>query len=341
MGKIKRRLQSFSMLPLIPDIDRQIWSLVEQIPRGRVSTYGSIARALGDIAASRHVGAVMMHHDHDEGCPCHRLIRADLTLGKFIGGNVAAKAELLGQDGVLLSGCRLRDAELVWEEFSSIKLPLKRLSEYQSDVAQRVDVTTSLDQALVTVGGVDVSLVPRSDLAVAAFVEIDLEKGEPVYSQTYVAPVAFPYISGYLAFRELPLLLELISHIRCQRSLPAVTMVDGSGILHPRRSGVATMLGMEMNMVTVGLTKKHLLGSVDLNQMGRSSCRQITVDGELCGFATLPASGTAKPLFVSPGHGIDIASSLTVMQACRGRHRLPEPIYWADRISRSVARSRV
>ena len=83
-----------------------------------------------------------------------------------------------------------------------------------------------------------------------------------VGSDSLCGPVQFPYISSYLAFRELPLLVELLQAVAEERGIADVVMVDGSGVLHPRNAGIATMLGVLLDLPTIGVTKKRLVGTV-------------------------------------------------------------------------------
>jgi len=310
--------------------------LVRQIPHGRVATYGDVADALGDPIASQYVGRLMLNHEHTKNCDCHRIVRADGTLGNFISGDRDEKAALLlGEQLEPLDG-RLELASIRWTAFQS-KSPLKRLREYQYQVAANVSKESTFDHD-TRFAGVDVSFVPKFSLAVATFAEVDLVRKELVYHRTTRQPVHFPYISSYLAFRELPILKQLVGEVRKERKLPGVVFVDGSGILHPRRAGIATMLGVAEHLMTIGVTKKHLVGKVDLSDLKRGVARKIYVNDRLSGFAVLPGSGTKKPLYVSPGNAIDARTALaTLRRALLGR-RLPKPIYWADHLSRAAAR---
>ena len=119
-----------------------------------------------------------------------------------------------------------------------------------------------------------------------------------------------------------------------------VVVVDGSGILHPRNAGLATMLGVLLDLPTVGVTKKRLCGQL---RDGGPSWRRpapVKVNGMPLGDAILPTRKTSQPLFVSPGHRIDRASSTELVESLLdGKHRLPVPIQLADRISRRAARN--
>lgn len=323
--------------PKIPDMPAEIWALIRQIPEGHVSTYGDVARALGDVGASRLVGEIMMRHDHNESCVCHRLVRADGSMGKFVTGDPREKALRLMAESVVLENDRVSLDDFRHSEFQC-DAPLTKLKKYQQDVSKSVDVLPSYDENPKVVGGVDVSFIPNSSRGVAAYVVVNLEKREVEYSRTFEDAIRFPYISGYLAFRELPLLQSLLREVKRERELPDITLVDGSGVLHPRRAGVATMLGVAMGIRTIGITKKHLIGEVDSAGLPASEAREIFVDTKLSGYVVLPRSGTSKPIYVSPGHMIDAVSSLSVLRRCLRGRRLPEPIYWADRISRAATK---
>lgn len=325
-------------LPPIPDLRAEVWTLVGQIPTCRVSTYGAIARALGDVEASRFVGEVMMQHDHQDGCPCHRVVRADGALGKFISGDAAAKASLLRADSISVRDGRVPLAAFGWTDFQSHS-PLTALSGFQTSVAEAAHFCDTIESIPTVVGGVDVSYAPKTNIAVAAYAEVDLVARQPRFSMTRVARIRFPYVPTYLAFRELPLLATLLKDVRAERSLPEVIVVDGSGVLHPRGTGIATMLGVLIDWPTVGITKKRLTGKVDLDGMTEDSCRAVRIGDALAGFAILPGSGTTKPWYVSAGHKLDAVTALAVAQSCRLNRRLAEPIFWADKISREAARS--
>jgi deoxyribonuclease V len=163
---------------------------------------------------------------------------------------------------------------------------------------------------------------------------------QAVWSMTLQRPVRFPYITSYLAFRELPVLLELIDQVRKAGRLADVMLVDGSGILHPRRAGIATMLGIVAELPTIGVTKKRLSGTVDLDGFRAGQLRPVWVDGRQLGWALRPGSGSRKPLFISPGHRASIASCHELFTSMTGAwcaRRLPGPIHFADRLSRRAA----
>jgi len=308
-----------------------LWS---QIPPGHVATYGDLAEALGDRAAARWVGHAALHHDHGCGCACHRLVRADGTIGQYVGGP-SAKAYLLRSEGIPLHGGRADLKPHRWATFRSER-PLAQLRAIQTAVAARLRAERP-DRRPTSVGGVDTSYVGE-EMGVVAYTLFARCGSRPVWSTTVRRPVRFPYIASFLSFRELPLLLALLERVREARRLPDVLLVDGSGILHPRRAGLASHLGVAADLPTIGVTKSHLIGTVIRRPKRGCPSSPVTVDGEVLGAAMLGGGTSRKPIYVSPGHGVDVATAVETVAASLAGHRLPEPLYWADRISRDAAR---
>jgi deoxyribonuclease V len=115
-------------------------------------------------------------------------------------------------------------------------------------------------------------------------------------------------------------------------------MVDGTGRLHPRHAGIATHLGVVARQPTIGVTKKLLCGRVDVEGMRPLDSRPVELEGRPIGAAVRPTAGSRRPIFVSPGHRVDVALAETLVRRLLAGRRLPEPLYWADRFSRAAAR---
>ena len=321
--------------PAIPDLVDQLRRLLNQVPRGRVTTPGALAAALGNPIAARWIGHFLLHHDHDAACPCHRAVRAGGVLGSYPTGE-AAKADRLAAEGVAV-----RDGRVDLEQYAFDGLvsdgPLQRLSRLQESLAQEGRIQPRRQMPRL-VGGVDVSYVSPSD-GVAAYALVDSASGELVWSTTVRRAVRFPYISSYLTFRELPLLVALLEEVRAAGRLSPVVLVDGTGILHPRHFGIASHLGVVASLPTIGVTKKLLCGQVDLEGLGPLESRPVVQDDRLVGVAIRVSSGSRRPIFVSPGHRVDVAFAEQVIRLTLTGHRLPTPLYWADRLSRQCARN--
>jgi deoxyribonuclease V len=322
-----------------PDLTELLKQLLAQIPRGRVATYGGLAEALGNPIAARWVGHFMLHHAHHAGCPCHRVVRVDGQLGLYVGGDAAAKARRLAVEGITVRDGRVDLTQQGFEGFKSDR-PLERLRAVQDAVARRVSLRrrTRLPDLL---GGVDVSY-PSENEAVGAFALVDLRAGELVWSTTVRRRVVFPYISSYLTFRELPVLLDLVRAVRRAgflRGRGEPVLVDGSGILHPRHVGIASHFGVAAGLPTVGVTKKLLVGQVAIDGLRPRQSRPVVHDGRVIGAAVRPTSGSRRPIFVSPGHRVDVEFAERLVRLSLLGRRLPEPLYWADRLSREAGRA--
>lgn len=322
-------------LPPLPDLSAVLDDLIRQVPPGYVTTPGRLASALGDPIAARWIGHYLLHHDHRADCRCHRVVRAGGVLGPYpCGGD--EKGRRLDVEGVTVRDGRVDSENHDFDGFACDR-PLQKLARFQNRVANKVTFRRRRGVPRY-VGGVDVSY--RGEIeGVAAYALVDTAAGNLVWSTTIQRPVPFPFITSYLTFRELPLLAELIEEVRAQGRLAPVVLVDGTGVLHPRRAGIATNLGVVTGLATIGVTKKLLCGQVDIRGLQQLESRPVVLDDMPVGAAIRPASGSLRPLFVSPGSGIDLVSAERIVRAVLAGKRLPLPVYWADRLSRQHAKS--
>lgn len=320
----------------LPDLGKQLEELLAQVPPGRVTTYAALADALGNRVAARWVGHFMLHHDHGPRCPCHRVVRVGGRIGEYIDGGPARKAKRLAAEGVRVRSGSVELGPILFDRFESDR-PLERLRRVQEEMVSRVMIRSRRKMPKV-VGGVDVSY-PRPGRGVAAYALVEVESGELVWSRAVGRRVTFPYITSYLAFRELPILLDLVDEVRRAGRLADVVLVDGSGILHPRHAGIASHLGVAASIPTIGVTKKLLCGQVELDGLRPHESRPVVLDDRVIGAAVRATAGSRRPIFVSPGHRTNLVfAEQVVRELLRGR-RLPEPVYWADRLSRQAGRA--
>lgn len=330
---------SHSLLP-IPDLVEALNLLLAQIPSGKVTTYGRLAKALGDVVASRWVAEALRDHSHDKGCLCHRVVRANGELGVYVPRSVGDKAERLHAEGVKIVNDVVAIKDYLFESFTCNE-PLTELREWQLRVGRDATQTAQPNPARY-IAGIDVSYDQKLGNidGVVALVVWDCTESRIVFEKTMRRRIVFPYITTYLAFRELPLLLEILRSVLTNAPnedalrFDAI-LVDGSGILHPRHSGIATLLGVLLDIPTIGVTKKHLIGKYDTKRLQDEGSAPVHVGDQQKGTVQLPSTGS-KPLFVSPGHRTDCVTASSLVHRCCTEHRLPEPIYWADRISRQA-----
>lgn len=132
----------------------------------------------------------------------------------------------------------------------------------------------------------------------------------------------FPYVPGLFAFRELPALLDALARLA---TTPDVVLFDGHGIAHPRRIGLASHAGLWLQLPTVGCAKCVLTGTFGMPADERGATMPLAIGGEVVGAAVRTRPGT-MPMFVSPGHLVDVDSAVRVTLAATGRHRTPEPL---------------
>lgn len=318
----------------IPDLPRELWTLLDQVPAGRVTTYGDLARALGDVKAARWVGELLLEHEHGPECPCHRVVRSTGEVGLYVTRDPKEKIARLVAEGIEIDANRVDLKLFGFHDFTS-KKPLQKLAEFQTRIPERV-VLSPLSDLPDAVGGVDVSyLSPRE--AVSAYALVETASGELLWSKTLRQSVRFPYIPGYLTFREVPIHLELLNAVEADGRLADVLFVDGNGILHHRGAGIATQLGVILDRPTIGVGKSLLCGHVDLKEQSRGEARPVDYNGRTVAMA-LRSAASHKPIYISPGQRIDVASALAAARQLLHGHRLPEPLYYADALSRQAAR---
>lgn len=173
------------------------------------------------------------------------------------------------------------------------------------------------------IGGCDVSMDRFATEGFAGFVSLwypDLELCDHSVAKEHIP---FPYVPGLLSFREIPMLLsawETLAH------KPDVLIVDGVGIAHPRRLGIATHLGLMLDIPTIGCAKSVLTGVFEMPEdvPGATSLMKDPRTEEVIGMALRTKKGVA-PVFVSPGHKITLEESVALVMSCIRKHRLPEP----------------
>jgi len=327
------RFQSFD----VPDLRASLQQLLLQIPVGKVTTFGRLAEALGDSSSARGVAHWMLGSPEFAGCPVHRVLIRDGSVGDLSWPAAQERAERLQSEGVGLSDGKVDLTRCLWEDFVT-DAPLATLRQLQSDLLPRVSLVAP-SRMPSRVGGVDLSYV-NDHTGVAALAIVDVATGELLETFSIQQPTTFPYLTGYLTFRELPLHLALLNAAHDHGiEIPEVLLVDGSGILHPRNAGVATHLGVVTDLCTIGVTKTFLRGEVDRSEMRAGETRPILVDNKVRGHALQPRA-TGKPIFVSPGHRASVEFARNIAVKLLFGRRLPAPIWWADRLSRQTAQGK-
>ena len=258
------------------DFYEHLLQLLEQIPSGRVSTYTAIAEALGDPVASRAVSEAMERERFSEL-----------------------------RDKAVESPPSRQEA---FSDFVSER-PLEQLVKYQVEQAGKVILEDGPENP-DRVAGVDVSY--QGDVAASACVVMDGDLKIIELAST-VTPVAFPYIPGYLMFREASAIEAVTEHV----SGFDLLMVNGHGVAHPRGCGLASYVGLRLGVPTIGVARSLLVG-------------RLRGEGEVVHDGTVVAAEIRRaghrPFYVSPGHLISLSSSVDFVRRMGVEGPFPEPL---------------
>jgi deoxyribonuclease V len=198
--------------------------------------------------------------------------------------------------------------------------------EIQRQLRDRV-VVEPLGRPPDVIAGVDVSV--KAKQARAAVVLVSYPDLRPFQAATAELPVTFPYVPGLLAFREGPVVLAALERLADR---PDLLMFDAQGWAHPRRMGLATHLGVLLDMPSVGCAKSRLCGQAAEPTERKGSWTSLVDRDEVIG-AVVRTRDRVRPVFVSVGHRVDLPSSIELVLGCASRYRLPEPTRWAHRVA--------
>lgn len=304
----------------LPDLWKETYDLVAQVPEGRVTTYGAVAKALGDIAASRFVGLAMSKNDDIVRVPCRRVVQSDGSLGGYTGGGAIKKRSLLRKEGIEVKGMKVIAFEnALFTDFKTKNpKPLEEVKNRQNRLKTDL-VLNEYEGQIKRVAGIDVAY--DGSRGYAAMVTLDYKTLGEVDHRVTEKDAEFPYVPTYLGFREIPLIAPLMN------DLPkgTVIMYDGNGILHPEGFGIASQLGVVFDVPVVGVAKKLLCGKISSRMV--DGAREVVMDGDVVGYS-LVKPGQSRPVYVSPGHKVSLKQALEIARMTL-RFRVPEPVRMA------------
>jgi deoxyribonuclease V len=190
----------------------------------------------------------------------------------------------------------------------------------QRELAGQVDSRTPLVHAEL-IAGADVSYNRFSPIVYAAVVVLRRQDWSVVDKSEVVGRATFPYIPGLLSFREIPILLEAFAELKTR---PDAVLLDGQGVAHPRRLGMAAHAGLCLDLPTVGCAKTRLIGTYKEPGKRAGSIAPLRDGDDVIGSIVRTKTGV-KPLFVSVGNRIDLASAVRLVLECCNGYRIPEP----------------
>jgi deoxyribonuclease V len=204
--------------------------------------------------------------------------------------------------------------------------------EIQSALQDKVRITP-LRKTPEYIAGVDAAFPENNVLAVAClyrYPELSL-----VEETIAVTEVSFPYVPGFLSFREGPAIIAAIEKLTVK---PDLILVDGQGIAHPKGLGIASHIGVLVDIPTIGCAKSRLVGEYKEPGFRKGAWSPLQYNGKVVG-AVLRTRDHVRPLFVSPGHRTDLKASIEIVLGCTGNYRIAEPLRRADFLSKKIKKA--
>ena len=225
------------------------------------------------------------------------------------------------------------------KDFSEEKLPIffKNNQELYSLYKEQLSIKDKFDfneiniDSVKTIAGIDVAYFKRDDIeyGVCCIDVFDIHTFEIIEKETYISTVNFPYIPGYLSYRELPLIIGAYEKLK---KMPDIFMLDGNGYLHPNHMGIATMFSLATNQKSIGVAKtfynfakiNFVLGNNFLDTV------PIIIDNQLYGYV-MRSRENCKPIFISPGNNLGFQNCIDIVKIClNNESRIPIPTRTAD-----------
>ncbi|MEO0224619.1 MAG: deoxyribonuclease V [candidate division WOR-3 bacterium] len=208
-----------------------------------------------------------------------------------------------------------------------MEIDIELLKQKQIELSKKV-IIKPLDIEIKYIAGCDSAF--RGELINSVFVILDFKTLSVVEIKNITSSVNFPYIPGFLAFREVPNLINVYETLKIK---PDLIMVDGHGISHPRGLGIASHLGVILDKPTIGVAKSLLVGKYK-EPCKIKGCKEIVYFNNRPVAYALRSKNNSDVIFVSPGHLIDLDSSLSIVLKTLKNYKLPEPTRIADYYSR-------
>ncbi len=203
----------------------------------------------------------------------------------------------------------------------SWEVSLEEARDIQTRLASQVSLANAIPEQPHYVAGTDISPPDSSGVAWGAAVVMSLPDLQVIEVKRTQGKPGFPYIPGFLSFREAPLVLGALERLV---TTPDFILADGQGLAHPRRFGLACHLGIFADTPTIGCAKSILRGRHGPLSGERGAWATLEDKGDVVG-AALRTRGNVTPIYVSVGHKVDLPSALRWVLACGGGYRMPEP----------------
>ena len=211
---------------------------------------------------------------------------------------------------------------------------LDALSALQRTLSHRVIIRDAFKTPVTRVAGIDLAFI--GDVAITACVITAVPPVTALAEYTVLSKLDFPYRSGFLSFREGPPIIALVTSLASKADL---FLINAHGLAHPRFYGCASHVGVVTGAVTIGVTARNLCGVYTRAPQGVGSAVAAYYRERQVGWVVQSKAG-CRPIFVSPGHKINLDSTLELVTACLCGHKLPEPLWLAHGVANSEKRRR-
>ncbi|MGQ2984269.1 deoxyribonuclease V [Flavobacterium sp.] len=208
--------------------------------------------------------------------------------------------------------------EVIMLNYDETSIP--EATEIQNEMRHRVSLITE-NKKITTIAGGDISHNKDSDTVYAGIVVLSYPDMQLLSYSLVIGETKFPYVPQYLGFREVPALLKAWEQLPQK---PDLIVLDGQGVTHPRRMGIASHFGVLAGHAAIGCAKNMLFGNYAPLGLDRMSMSPISSYNEVMGYALRTKTGV-KPVYISPGHKVSVPDSLAIMEKCVLKHRIPEP----------------
>jgi len=293
------------------DINRVLEELICSIPKGKVTTFKVLAEALGSKYAIKFV---LQNYRKIEG-PWWRVVNERGIIKDPI------QKKILKEEGIEINGDEIVGLErYLFKDFKIEDKPLEKLRRIQIEITKKLILYDDFDK-LESIGGVDLSY--KGDSAKVVYVVLD--KNLSIKKKyVFIEKVNFPYIPSFLAFREGEPIIKTFDRIDEEID---ILFVNGVGIAHPVRVGLATWVGYQLNIPTIGITKSLLYGKLVNDRIVDEKTKEVL------GYVIRKFG---REVYVSPGYRVSLNTSKQLSEKFWIRGRYPEPIRLADEISKKV-----
>ncbi len=214
-----------------------------------------------------------------------------------------------------------------------MKLPkdIKEARKIQETLRKKVKIIP-LKKVPNFIAGVDAAFFKDEDKVIGVAALYKYPEMILIEDSFAITKASFPYIPGFLSFREGEAIIEAIKGLKTK---PDLILFDGQGIAHPKGMGIATHIGALLDIPTIGCAKSRLVGEYKEPRPKKGDWSPLRYNGKTIG-AVLRTKDNVRPLFISPGHKIDLKSSIEIVLGCTSKYRIPEPLRRADYIARFV-----